>query len=91
LRWLFTPRILDSHTRSGEARVPDARIEYDDRDGWSRHEDIEVVTPHCRGAHGGAAAASGFSCYRIAGGLVGGRSGGGRGAAHPRSAEEFLR
>ena len=27
-------------------------------------EDIEVVTPHYRGAHGASVARSGFSCYR---------------------------
>jgi DNA-binding MarR family transcriptional regulator len=70
---------------------PDARIEYEDRDGCSRHEDIEVVTGHYRGAHAGAAARSGFTCYRVVGGLVGGRGGGGRRTAHPRIAEEFLR
>ena len=32
---------------------PDARVEYDDRDGRARHEDIEVVTEHYRGAHAG--------------------------------------
>lgn len=37
-------------------RFPDARLEYEDRDGWSRHEDIEVVTSHYCGAHAGAAA-----------------------------------
>jgi hypothetical protein len=70
---------------------PDARIEYEDRDGWPRHEDIEVVTGNYRGAHAGAAAKSGFTCYRSGGGLVGGRGGGGgRGTPHPRIAEGFL-
>jgi hypothetical protein len=32
-------------------RFPEARVEYEDRDGRSRHEDIEVVTGHYRGAH----------------------------------------
>jgi DNA-binding MarR family transcriptional regulator len=80
----------------GHVRFPDARIEYEDRDGLSRHEDIEVVTAHYRGAHAGAAAKSGFSCYRAAGGAVGGRGGcagrgGGRRTLHPRLAEELLR
>ena len=70
---------------------PDARIEYEDRDGRSRHEDIEVLTAHYRGAHARAAAKSGFTCYRVVGGLVGGRGGGGGRTAHPRIAEEFLR
>ncbi|HEX2339648.1 MAG TPA: hypothetical protein VHI98_04140 [Vicinamibacterales bacterium] len=33
----------------GHVRFPDARIEYEDRDGRSRHEDLEVVTGHYRG------------------------------------------
>ena len=68
---------------------PDARIEYDDRAGRQRHEDIEVMTGHYRGAHAGAAARSGFTRYRVVGGVVGGR-GGGRRTAHPRIAEELL-
>ncbi len=70
---------------------PDARIEYEDRDGWPRREDIEVVTPHYRGAHAGAAATSGFRCYAMVSGMVGGRGGGGRRTAHPRLAEELIR
>ncbi|MCA1559701.1 MAG: hypothetical protein LC804_05330 [Acidobacteria bacterium] len=62
----------------GHVHFPDARIEYEDRDGWSRREDIEVVTLHYRGAHAGAAAKSGFRCYAVVTGMVGGRGGGGR-------------
>ncbi len=74
----------------GHVHFPDVRIEYEDRDGWRRHEDIEVVTPHYRGAHAGAAAKSGFRCYAVVSGMVGGRGGGGRRTAHPRLAEELL-
>jgi DNA-binding PadR family transcriptional regulator len=75
-----------------QVHFPDLRIEYEELDGRRDHEDVEVVTIHYRGAHGAAAARSGFSCYsgsssRISGG-GGGR--GGRGSAHPRLAEEFL-
>jgi hypothetical protein len=75
----------------GHVHFPDARIEYEDRDGRSRHEDIEVVTGHYRGAHAGAVARSGFSCYAI-GGMVGGYASTGRrgGSRHPRLAEELL-
>jgi hypothetical protein len=73
----------------GHVRFPDARIEYEDRDGRSRHEDLEVVTGHYRGAHAGSAAKSGFTCYLSTGCSVGGR-GGGR-TAHPRIIEELLR
>jgi DNA-binding PadR family transcriptional regulator len=75
----------------GHVRFPDARIEYEDRDGRSRHEDVEVVTAHYRGVHAGAAAKSGFTCYVVIGGMVGGRGGGGRRTAHPRIAEELIR
>jgi hypothetical protein len=74
----------------GHVRFPDARIEYEDRDGRSRHEDLEVVTGHYRGAHAGAAAKSGFTCYLSIGCSVGGR-GGGRRTADPRIAEELIR
>lgn len=73
----------------GHVRFPDARIEYEDREGRLRHEDIEVVTGHYRGAHAGAVAASKFTCYLVIGGSVGGR--GGRSKAHPRIIEELLR
>jgi hypothetical protein len=73
----------------GHVRLPDARIEYEDRDGRSRHEDLEVVTGHYRGAHASSAAKSGLTCYLSIGSSVGGR-GGGR-TAHPRIIEELLR
>jgi DNA-binding PadR family transcriptional regulator len=75
----------------GHVRFPDARIEYEDRDGRSRHEDLEIVTAHYRGAHACAAAKSGFTCYVVVGGMVGGRGGGGRRTAHPRIMEELIR
>jgi DNA-binding PadR family transcriptional regulator len=76
----------------GHVEFPDARIEYDDRDGRRAVEDIEVVTPHYRGAHAAAKAASGFSQYRAVGARVGGVSGSGRSGrgVDPRLAEELL-
>ena len=73
-----------------EVHFPDVRVEYQEPDGRRDREDIEVVTPHYRGAHGASVARSGFSCYRVCLG-IGGRSGGGRGGGgrHPRPAEEF--
>jgi DNA-binding MarR family transcriptional regulator len=68
-----------------QVHFPDLRIEYEDRDGRQRHEDIEVLTVHYRGAHGSAAARSGFTCY----GASSARTGSGR----PRDshlAEELL-
>jgi DNA-binding MarR family transcriptional regulator len=76
----------------GHVHFPDARIEYEDRDGLSRHEDLEIVTGHYRGAHAGAVARSGFSCYRAIGSMVGGCASTGRrgGSRHPKLAEELL-
>jgi hypothetical protein len=61
---------------------PDFRIEYE-VNGRDRHEDVEVVTEHYRGAHARSVARAGFRCYG------GGRSGGGR-SFDPRVAEDFL-
>jgi hypothetical protein len=63
---------------------PDFRIEYE-LHGHHRHDDVEVVTEHYRGAHAASVARTGFRCYGRGGG---GRSGG-RGF-DPRVAEEFL-
>ncbi|MFA5910156.1 MAG: hypothetical protein WC815_15350 [Vicinamibacterales bacterium] len=69
-----------------QVHFPDVRIEYEDVDGGREHEDVEVLTIHYRGAHGSAAAQSGFTCY----GAGSARSGGGR-SPDPRLAEELLR
>jgi hypothetical protein len=76
----------------GHVQFPDARIEYDGRDGSRSVEDIEVVTPHYRGAHAAAKVRAGFSRYRAVGARLGGlrttgRSGRG---VDPRLAEELL-
>ncbi len=68
-----------------QVHFPDVRIEYDDRDGRHRIEDIEVVTLNYRGAHGASAARSGFTCY-----VLTASRGGGGGTPHPRLMEEFL-
>jgi hypothetical protein len=60
-----------------QVHFPDARIEYTDADGRLDHLDIEVVTVHYRGAHGAAAARSGFSCYSGSSARVGGDPRGG--------------
>ena len=69
-----------------QVHFPDLRIEYEEVDGRREHEDIEVLTVHYRGAHGSAAARSGFSCY----GGVTARTGGGRGP-DPDIAAELIR
>jgi len=67
-----------------QVHFPDFRIEYE-LEGRDRHEDVEVVTEHYRGAHARGVAKSGFRCYGRGGG--GGR--GGRGF-DPRAAEDVL-
>jgi DNA-binding MarR family transcriptional regulator len=75
-----------------QVHFPDVRIEYEELDGRRRHEDVEVLTIHYRGAHGGAAARSGFTAYRGFSARIGGRSsGGGRsGGLGGGLAEELL-
>jgi hypothetical protein len=62
-------------------------VEFEDRDGWERHEDLEVVTRHYRGAHAASARSSGFTCYVAGSATSGGRGGRGR---HAGLAEEVL-
>ena len=50
---------------------PDFRVEYD-LDGREGHWDVEVLTPHYRGAHAASRARTGFTCVRV---RTGGRSG----------------
>lgn len=72
-------------------QFPDVRIEYDDRDGRRVIEDLEVMTPHYRGAHGAAKGSAGFTVYRSRGASIGsGSSRGGGGGFDPRVAEEWL-
>lgn len=55
----------------GRVHLPDVRIEYE-LDSRDRHEDVEVLTPHYRGAHGASRARAGFTCF---GGASTGRGG----------------
>jgi hypothetical protein len=61
---------------------PDFRLEYE-VDGRDRHEDIELITGHYRGAHAASRGRAGFVCYASAG-RRGGR------LLDPRIMEEFL-
>lgn len=69
----------------GHLMFPDARIEYE-LDGLERTLDVEVMTPHYRGAHASSKARSGFSLSFS--GRSGGRGGGRSGVG---LAEEMLR
>jgi hypothetical protein len=62
---------------------PDFRIEYE-LDGREGHRDVEVLTPHYRGAHAANRGRTGFTCFRV---RTGGRSGG---WFDPRLAEDLL-
>jgi hypothetical protein len=67
-----------------QVHFPDYRIEYE-VDGRELHQDIELYTPHYRGAHAASRAKTGFRIYVVASG-----GGGGRSVARPRGMEEFL-
>ena len=73
----------------GHVHLPDVRIEYERPDGERKVEDVEVITPHYRGAYAAAKGRTGFTCYRIDTG-VGGRGGHSGRSPDPRIAEEFL-
>ncbi len=68
----------------GQVHFPDYRIEYE-VDGRELHQDVELFTPHYRGAHAAGHSKAGFQVY-----LVGSRGGGGRSVPRPRGVEEFL-
>lgn len=68
----------------GQVHFPDYRIEYE-VDGRELHQDVELFTPHYRGAHAAGHSKAGFQIY-----VVGSRGGGGRSVPRPRGAEEFL-
>lgn len=67
-----------------QVHFPDYRIEYE-VDGRELHHDVELFTPHYRGAHAASRARTGFRIY-----VVGSRGGGGRSGPRPRGMEEFL-
>lgn len=68
----------------GQVHFPDYRIEYE-VDGRELHQDVELFTPHYRGAHAAGHSKAGFQVY-----VVGSRGGGGRSMPRPRGVEEFL-
>jgi hypothetical protein len=70
----------------GHVQFPDVRIEYD-IDGRDGTLDVEVMTPHYRGAQAAAKSGAGFALYWSGRGGGGGRSGG----RTPSVIEELLR
>lgn len=65
-----------------QVHFPDYRIEYD-IDGREHHEDVELFTPHYRGAHAASHSRTGFRVYVV------GSGGGGRSGPRPRRMEVF--
>jgi hypothetical protein len=79
--------VVDDHVQ-----FPDLRLECEREDGGREIEDIEVMTPHYRGAHAAGKVSAGFTRYSSVGARLGGSSGRGRGgrARDERLAEEML-
>lgn len=85
--WEQTLPVVDDHVQ-----FPDLRIECEGRDGRREIEDVEVMTPHYRGAHAAAKVRAGFTRYLAIGARLGGAGGSaraGRGRAG-RLADEML-
>ena len=77
-RWAVEHELPEN---DGHVQFPDARIEYEDRDGQLRTLDIEVETLHYRGAHAASKASSGFTRHSAGTArVVGSRGGGGGGS-----------
>ncbi len=89
LRWAQEHQLpmVDDHVQ-----FPDVRIEYERPDGRHDVQDIEVMTPHYRGAHAAAKVSAGFTRYRSTGARLGGARGSARGgrARESHLAEEML-
>jgi len=81
-RWAVEHELPD---KDGHVQFPDARIEYEDRDGRLHTLDIEVETINYRGGHAAAKASSGFnrhsgSTMRVGGARGSSGAGGRRGS-----------
>src|SRR5262249_42795250 len=57
-----------------QVHFPDYRIEYE-VDGRELYQDVELFTPHYRGAHAASRGKTGFRIYVVGSGGRGGRSG----------------
>jgi hypothetical protein len=74
----------------GRVQFPDFQIEFLWPDGRRDVENVEVLTPHYRGAHVAGKVRAGFTRFRASGGRAGGRTGRGT-RFDPGLAEELLR
>lgn len=76
----------------GHVAFPDVRLEIEEHDGRWTVEDLEVMTPHYRGAHAASKVRAGFTRFGAVGARLGGSGGRGRGGRgrDPRLAEEML-
>ena len=88
-RWAHDHELpmVDDHVQ-----FPDLRLECEREDGGREIEDVEVITPHYRGAHAAAKVSAGFTRYGAVSARFGGSSGRGRGGRgrDVRLAEEML-
>ena len=66
----------------GHVTLPDLRVEFEEPDGRFAIEDVEVMTPHYRGAHAAGKARAGFTRFRAVGARVGGGGGAARSGRH---------
>ena len=64
------PKILDI-PEVGRVQFPDLQIEFLWPDDRRDVENVEVLTPHYRGAHTSGKVSAGFKAYRFSGGRVG--------------------
>jgi hypothetical protein len=79
--------MVDDHVQ-----FPDVRLECETPDGRREYEDVEVMTPHYRGAHAAAKVRAGFTRYSAIGPRLSGAAGSSR-SGRPREArlaEEML-
>lgn len=79
--------IVDDHVQ-----FPDLRLECERPDGEREVHDVEVMTPHYRGAHAAAKVRAGFNRYSAVGARLTGSSGSGRSGRDRKGglAEEML-
>ena len=79
--------VVDDHVQ-----FPDLRLECEREDGGREIEDVEVMTPHYRGANAAGKVSAGFTRYSAVGARLGGSGGRGRSGRgrDVRLAEEML-